>query len=82
MKIVLTPPHRQVTACEYKTARQRLGTQAEVAARLGVARSTVAHREGGGMPSTTEAALAILALPKKSKRAKRPNMGITGLKHG
>jgi len=54
-----------VTAAEYKTIRQRLGTQAEVAARLGVARSTVAHREGGGMPITTEAALAILALTKK-----------------
>lgn len=58
---------------EYKSIRQRLGTQAEVAARLGVARATVAHREGGGMPITTEAALAIVALPKKRARAKRPN---------
>jgi hypothetical protein len=29
--------------------------------------------EGGGMPITTEAALAIVALPKKRARAKRPN---------
>lgn len=62
---------------EYKSIRQRLGTQAEVAARLGVARSTVAHREGGGMPITTEAALAIVALPKKRARAKRPNDKLT-----
>ena len=42
--------------------RLLLGTQAAVARRLGVARSTVAHREGGRMVITTEAALAISAL--------------------
>ena len=49
-------------AGEYKAARERLGTQAEVASRLGVARSTVADRERGDMVITTEAALALSAL--------------------
>ena len=53
-----------MTPAKYKHARKRLGTQSEVAARLGVARSTVAHRESGKMPITKEAALAMLALSK------------------
>ncbi len=60
-----------MTGVEYKAARERLGTQAEIAARLGVACSTVAHREGGGMPITTEAALAILALPKRKRGGRK-----------
>jgi len=51
-----------MTGAEYKAARKRLGTQAEVALRLGVARSTVADRERGAMVITREAALAISAL--------------------
>ena len=47
-----------MNATEYKATRERLGTQAEVASRLGVARSTVADRERGDMVITTEAALA------------------------
>lgn len=46
----------------YKTLRKRLGTQAEVAALLGVARATVNRRENGKEPITREAALAIQAL--------------------
>ena len=53
-----------MTASEYLSARKRLGSQAEVAARLGVARSTVERREKGKMPITHEAELAILALKK------------------
>ena len=65
----------QMTASEYKTIRQQLGTQAEVARSLGVARSTVAHRESGRMVITPEAALAISALtrPKKQRVTHRPN---------
>jgi transcriptional regulator with XRE-family HTH domain len=48
-----------MTDDEYKATRQRLGTQAEVAVRLGVARSTVADRERGDMVITREAALAL-----------------------
>jgi DNA-binding XRE family transcriptional regulator len=55
-------PRTQVSAADYKANRKRLGTQAKVAAQLGVARSTVARREVGKMPITTEAALAILML--------------------
>lgn len=51
-----------MTSAQYKTLRQRLGTQSEVARRLGVARSTVARRETGAMLITPEAALAIMAL--------------------
>lgn len=53
-----------MTATEYKAARERLGTQAEVASRLGVARSTVADRERGDMVITTEAAGALLWLAR------------------
>jgi len=56
---------------EYKTIRQHFGTQAEVARRLGVARSTVAHRESGRMAITTEAALAISALTRSKKRSQK-----------
>ena len=47
---------------DYKATRERIGTQVEVAARLGVARSTVARRETGTMPITEEAANALLWL--------------------
>lgn len=57
-----------MTAAEYKANRERLGTQAEVASRLGVARSTVADRERGDMWITTEAALALSALAGAGRR--------------
>jgi len=68
-----------MTAADYKATRTRLGTQVEVAALLGVARGTVARRETGALPITTEAALALDALssapPKKrSARGKRAAM--------
>ena len=51
----------------YKATRESLGTQAEVAAWLGVARETVARRETGADRITKEAALAIEALAKRPK---------------
>ncbi len=60
-----------MTAAEYKTIRQRLGTQAEVAARLGLHRVTIAKREAGTIPITTEAAIAIRALPKHIAERKK-----------
>lgn len=51
----------------YKTLRKRLGTQAEVAALLGVARASVNRRENGKKPITREAALAIQALAGAKK---------------
>ena len=67
-------------ATKYKTIRKQLGTQADVARRLGVARSTVAHRESGKMKITSEAALAISALtrPKKRRATHMPNTQISG----
>ena len=62
-----------VTAGEYKSERERRGTQEEVAALLGVSRVTIARRETGTRPVIREAWIALLALPKKRKRAKRPN---------
>lgn len=72
-----------MTPAQYKAARERLGTQAEVAARLGVARSTVADRERGDMVITREASLALSALVGRGgaggrkrvapKRRKAPN---------
>ena len=64
-----------MTAAEYKTERERRGTQEEVAALLGVSRVTIARRETGTRPVIREAWLALLALPKKRARAKRPNDG-------
>lgn len=52
-----------MTAEEYKAEREKRGTQAEIAAQLGVARNTIIRRESGDMVITQEAALAIQALP-------------------
>lgn len=65
-----------MSPADYKAARERLGTQAEVAALLGLSRVTVARRETGALPITTEAALAIDALQARprtprSRRTKR-----------
>jgi len=59
----MTPP-------EYKNLRESLGTQAEVAAMLGVNRVTVAKRENGTMTITNEAVLAIQSLrrPRRSRK--------------
>ena len=53
---------------DYKTQRELLGTQATVAALLGVNRVTIARRETGEQVITTEAWLALLRLPKKRKK--------------
>lgn len=60
-----------MTAADYKATRKRLGTQAEVAALLGVARGTVARRETEALPITTEAALALAALQARRERPAR-----------
>ena len=61
-----------MTSAEYKAARERLGTQAEVASLLGINRVTVAKREGGALV-TREAELAILALRKPKRSRKQGN---------
>lgn len=66
-----------MTAAEYKAERERRGTQEEVAALLGVSRVTIARRETGTRPVIREAWLALLALPKKRARAKRPNVEVS-----
>jgi len=65
-----------MTATDYKTARRNLGTQTEVAARLGVARSTVERRERGKMPITREASLAIRALKINQKKDCKPHCDV------
>lgn len=79
----------RVTAAQYKATRERIGTQAEVAALLQVSRVTVAKRETGAMVITKEAWLAIRALPLAgrggaggrnrvaSKRRKAPNAALS-----
>lgn len=52
---------------DYKATREHLGTQAEVAAMLGVNRVTVAKRENGTMTITNEAVLAIQSFNKLHK---------------
>jgi len=63
----MTPP-------EYKAARERLGTQAEVARLLGVNRVTVAKRENGTMTITNEAVLAIQSLRRPGRSRKGTNV--------
>ena len=58
---------------EYKATRERLGTQAEVAAMLGVNRVTVAKRENGTMTITNEAVLAIQSLRRPRGKRKSEN---------
>jgi len=62
---------------EYKSARERLGTQAEVASLLGVNRVTVAKRENGTMTITNEAVLAIQSLRRPKRSRKSENKVIT-----
>ncbi len=57
-----------MNAQNYKEERQLRGTQMTVAAQLGVRQATVSDRENGATPITTEAWLALLALPKKRKK--------------
>jgi hypothetical protein len=57
-----------MNAADYKHERKQRGTQASVAALLGVYQQTVARREAGGAPVTREAWLALLSLPKKRKK--------------
>lgn len=60
-----------MSPADYRATRKRLGTQAEVAALLGVARGTVARRETGAQPITQEAALALDALQARRGRSAR-----------
>lgn len=62
-----------MTATEYKAARERIGTQSEVAAMLGVNRVTVAKRENGTMTITNEAVLAIQSLRRPRRKRKSEN---------
>ena len=62
-----------MTAETYKATRESLGTQAEVAAFLGVARETIARRETGKDRITREASLALEALKKRPKDQMMPN---------
>lgn len=62
-----------MTATEYKSTRERLGTQAEVARLLGVNRVTVAKRENGTMTITNEAVLAIQSLRRPRGKRKSEN---------
>jgi hypothetical protein len=65
-----------MNATGYKAERERRGTQDEIAAALGVSRVTIARRETGTRPVIREAWLALLALPKKRRSAKRHNASV------
>lgn len=51
-----------MTASQYAMLRRVLGTQTEVAEKLGIHRVTVAKREAGTLTISEEASLAILSL--------------------
>ena len=60
---------------DYKTEREKRGTQASVAALLRVDPQTISRRERGEIPITHEAALALLSLPKSRRRRRTQNTG-------
>lgn len=62
-----------MTPAEYRILRKSIGTQAKVAALLGVDRVTIARRESGTMRITREAELAIEMLGKVPKISEVPN---------
>lgn len=64
---------------DYKTEREKRGTQASVAALLRVDPQTISRRERGEIPITHEAALALLSLPKSRRRRRTQN---TTVSHG
>ena len=59
---------------DYKTEREKRGTQASVAALLRVDPQTISRRERGEIPITHEAALALLSLPKSRRRRRTQNI--------
>ena len=61
-----------MNAQQYKDQRSNLGTQAEVAAMLGVTRGTIAKRETGTVEINREAELALLMLAKLPKSRRTP----------
>jgi len=56
-----------VNSFDYKSQRKLRGTQVAVAALLGVTQVTIARRETGVSPITTEIWLALLSIPKNKK---------------
>lgn len=60
-----------VTPDQYRTEREKRGTQSSVAALLCVDPQTISRRERGEIEITREAELALLSL-QKSRRARRP----------
>lgn len=62
-----------MTPTEYKTERQKRGSQKSVAAQLGVSRSSIARRESGQQPINQETALAMLAIPILKPTKKHEN---------
>jgi transcriptional regulator with XRE-family HTH domain len=57
---------------QYRTEREKRGTQASVAALLRVDPQTISRRERGEIPITHEAALALLSIKKTKVRKLRP----------
>jgi predicted DNA-binding transcriptional regulator AlpA len=66
---------RQQPHAEYRALREELGTQAEVARRLGVSANTVARRERGEVPLTREMELAIRHLSCEKFNMAEPKSG-------
>lgn len=58
-----------MSPAQYRKLRQKLGTWKHVAGLLGVNWSTIARREAGTIPITTEAALAIDSLAGRAAGA-------------
>ncbi len=57
-----------MTPDQYKAARERIGTQEQVADMLELSRITIARRETGALPIPKEAELAIKYLNRKKPK--------------
>jgi len=53
---------KKMNAAEYKTMREKVGSQSYVAERLGICKMTVSSRERGAYDGSKEAELALLHL--------------------
>lgn len=70
-----------MSPAQYRRERKARGTQATVAALLGVQRETITRREAGEVEITREMQLALLALPK-IQQAKPGNPNVPDEPHG
>ena len=64
-----------IPSADYRSERQKRGSQKGVALSLGVDWRTIQRREAGDVPITREAWLALRTLPLRSTKKSPPRKG-------